>query len=390
MTKRTTHRESKQDKLLPSMFRHANGRLVLADGAQEKMLAVVMKVFERMVDLRQPFNITLLGLSFFKFQERRLGSKSIANFLIKKSDIEVQSITNLSNESITLSDVSLCSNKSSLSAMDCEPCCSSDAGSIASLSGSESDAEPSPKKSRRMIFLARRGLGAAEQRPRKDGNNEDETTLSKLRVADLRLNSKEYDHDSPTSTPGCSTAATPMDVTGALHSTSKGSFFRNHLASTSTDNCVPRDTVTTSASAVKPNSEPISETNNRDSHALNNATFSCSSLRDQPQHSTVHNKSTNLLPPNVDPEVFDALPEDVQQELLSNWRRAIGGTSTGTGGTVGILSSGSLGAANVVTTAGTTSGGTGNTSSSNASPSAAGTGKSNTKNTLHRYFVKNT
>ncbi|XP_058118166.1 DNA polymerase iota [Anopheles ziemanni] len=381
MAKRTTHRESKQDKLLPSMFRHANGRLVLTDGAQEKMLAVVMKVFERMVDLRQPFNITLLGLSFFKFQERRLGSKSIANFLIKKSDIEVQSITNLSNESITLSDVSLCSNKSSLSAMDCEPCCSSDAGSIASLSGSESDAEPSPKKSRRMIFLARRSLGAAEHRHL--GNNEDETTLSKLRVADLRLNSKEYDQDSPTSTPCCSTAATPMDVTGALHSASKGSFFRNHLASTSTDSGVPRDTdrlVATSASAVKPNSEAISDTNNRDSHA------------DQPQHNTVHNKSTNLLPPNVDPEVFDALPEDVQQELLSNWRRAIGSSSTSTSGTVGILSSGSLGAVNVVPTASATSGGTGNTSnsSSNTSPSATTTGKGNTKNTLHRYFVKNT
>uniref|UniRef100_A0A182J948 Uncharacterized protein n=1 Tax=Anopheles atroparvus TaxID=41427 RepID=A0A182J948_ANOAO len=229
LAKRTTHRESKQDKLLPSMFRHANGRLVLADGAQEKILAVVMKVFERMVDLRQPFNITLLGLSFFKFQERRLGSKSIANFLIKKSDIEVQSITNLSNESITLSDVSLCSNKSSLSAMDCEPCCSSDAGSLASLSGSESDVEPSPKKSRRLVFLGRRSLQSAERR---HGYSEDETTLSKLRVADLRLNSKEYDHDAPSSTPGGSTATTPMEISAAAttHSATKGSFFRDQLA----------------------------------------------------------------------------------------------------------------------------------------------------------------
>uniref|UniRef100_A0A182QW71 UmuC domain-containing protein n=1 Tax=Anopheles farauti TaxID=69004 RepID=A0A182QW71_9DIPT len=226
LAKRTTHRESKQDKLLPSMFRHANGRLVLADGAQEKMLAIVMKVFERMVDLRQPFNITLLGLSFFKFQERRCGSKSIANFLIKKSDIEVQSITNLSNESITLSELSFCSNKSSLSlsAMDCEPCCSSDAGSIASLSGSESDAEPSPKKSRRLVFQTRQpNAGTSDRRY---GNSEpDETTLSKLRVADLRLNSKEYDHEHPS--PAVSPVS-PMDVSTASGNTSSkvSSFFR--------------------------------------------------------------------------------------------------------------------------------------------------------------------
>lgn len=295
--RRTSHRECKQDKIMPSFFRHKDGKLVLADGAQDKILAIVMKLFERMVDLQQPFNITLLGLSFFKFQERRMGTKSIANFLIKKSDIEVQSITNLSNESITLSD-SFTSNKSSLSmstAMDC------DSASLASLSGSESDAEPSPKKCRRLAtFLARKsGLLSA--------NEDDSSSPSKLRVADLRLNSKEYDQEPCSSS---SSHNNPADIP----STSKSpSFFKNHLSSS------------TPAKVSPLTLEPTSTATN--------------------------------LPSNVDPEVFNALPPDVQQELLQNWRIAATSTS----------------------------------SSSNAAAAATTAASSSSKsNTLHRYFVKNT
>uniref|UniRef100_A0A182SUQ7 UmuC domain-containing protein n=1 Tax=Anopheles maculatus TaxID=74869 RepID=A0A182SUQ7_9DIPT len=383
LAKRTTHRESKQDKLLPSMFRHVNGRLLLADGAQDKILAIVMKVFERMVDLRQPFNITLLGLSFFKFQERRIGSKSIANFLIKKSDIEVQSITNLSNESITLSELSFCSNKSSHSAMDCEPCCSSDAGSIASLSGSESDAEPSPKKSRRLIFPTHRHESGAQER--RDGTGEpDETTLSKLRVSDLRLNSKEYDQDHPPTvvvSPGL-----PMDVSTQSGPSKPSSFFRERTATTTFGPLPPsRSTAvvcTKMEIGVSPatNDVPCSDRigTDRDHTANKN-----------------HSKSTNLLPPNVDPEVFHALPDDVQQELLSNWRRANGGTvaSGSSAGMVGIgkgnPSPGSA-SSNITHNNSTTNSNSSSNSNSTTTANAATTGKGSSKNTLHRYFVKNT
>lgn len=295
--RRTSHRECKQDKIMPSFFRHKDGKLVLADGAQDKILAIVMKLFERMVDLQQPFNITLLGLSFFKFQERRMGSKSIANFLIKKSDIEVQSITNLSNESITLSD-SFTSNKSTLSltAMDC------DSASLASLSGSESDAEPSPKKCRRLAtFLARKsGLLSA--------NEDDSSSPSKLRVADLRLNSKEYDQEPSTSTDIPSTSKSPSN-----------SFFKNHLSPSSLSSSTPAKV---SPLTVEPSPPPATTTN---------------------------------LPSNVDPEVFNALPPDVQQELLQNWRIA---SSPAT--------------------------------ASNSSSSTTAATSASKNNTLHRYFVKNT
>lgn len=303
--RRTSHRECKQDKIMPSFFRHKDGKLVLAEGAQEKILVIVMKLFERMVDLQQPFNITLLGLSFFKFQERRMGTKSIANFLIKKSDIEVQSITNLSNESITLSD-SFTSNKSSLSmstAMDC------DSASLASLSGSESDAEPSPKKCRRLAtFLARKsGLLSA--------NEDDSSSPSKLRVADLRLNSKEYDQEP---------SHNPADIPSTSKSFSSVGFFKNHLSSSTPAKVSPLTLESTSQSTVT---------------AVGAAT------------------TTTNLPSNVDPEVFNALPPDVQQELLQNWRIA---TSTT------------------------------NSSSAAASSTAASSSSSSKSNTLHRYFVKNT
>ncbi|XP_050068895.1 DNA polymerase iota [Anopheles maculipalpis] len=369
LAKRTTHRESKQDKLVPSMFRHVNGRLLLADGAQDKILAIVMKVFERMVDLRQPFNITLLGLSFFKFQERRIGSKSIANFLIKKSDIEVQSITNLSNESISLSELSFCSNKSSLSAMDCEPCCSSDAGSIASLSGSESDAEPSPKKSRRLMFPTYR-YEPGTQEP-------DETTLSKLRVADLRLNSKEYDQqEHPATVVG--SPGLPMDVSTQSGPSKVSSFFRERMAATTVSEPVQSRSTQPVCSKMEVGVSPTT----------NDIPSSVGTERDHTASGKNHSKSTNLLPPNVDPEVFHALPDDVQQELLSNWRRANGGMMTGgSGGIVGIGSPAST-SPNSTHNNSTTS--SSSSSNSTTTTNAATSGKGSSKNTLHRYFVKNT
>uniref|UniRef100_A0A8W7PRH7 UmuC domain-containing protein n=1 Tax=Anopheles coluzzii TaxID=1518534 RepID=A0A8W7PRH7_ANOCL len=443
LAKRTTHRESKQDKLLPSMFRHVGGRLVLADGAQEKILTIVMKVFERMVDLRQPFNITLLGLSFFKFQERRIGSKSIANFLIKKSDIEVQSITNLSNESITLSDISFCSNKStlSLSAMDCEPCCSSDAGSVASLSGSESDAEPSPKKSRRLLFCQGRRPAHSTQ-DRHYGNSEpDETTLSKLRVADLRLNSKEFDQDAHPSGGTTAVAAAssssspssgaPMDVsttssTAATTAAKQTSFFRERIATDASSSCTVLRPAAGASNDCSMATAAGSSSSKMEVSVSSPSAAGCDrgASGDHQQHhhhhhhhhshyqgeqKNHHSKSTNLLPPSVDPEVFHALPADVQQELLANWRRAngagmlvtAGGSSTAAGmapsSKPNLLGPGASGSPNSthsnISTTNSSSSSSSSSSSNSSAPStnaATTTGKGSAKNTLHRYFVKNT
>jgi DNA polymerase iota len=70
--KRQSHRETKQCNVLSSLFKVMNGRIFLADGAQDKLLKIVMRLFERSVNLKEPFNITLLGLAFTKFQERQV------------------------------------------------------------------------------------------------------------------------------------------------------------------------------------------------------------------------------------------------------------------------------------------------------------------------------
>lgn len=121
--KKTSHRETKQATVLPTLFTvssassassgsgggsgdhyHQQSRLVMVEGGEEKLMRIVMRLFERMVDLRLPFNITLLGLAFSKLQDRRvaggIASAALANFLIKKSDIEVQSVTSLTSDGL--------------------------------------------------------------------------------------------------------------------------------------------------------------------------------------------------------------------------------------------------------------------------------------------------
>lgn len=174
-SKKTSHRECKQSNILPSLFKNVAGKTIFADGAQEKLLKTIMTLFDRMIDMKVPFNITLLGLCFAKFQERKKGSGSIANFLMKKSDVEVQSITNLSNESITsfnsLND-SFRTKTSSPIGMDFETMSNN---SVASLSGSESELEPSPKKKKLNVLMAAR-------RRCLSSSNDDIASPSKLKV----------------------------------------------------------------------------------------------------------------------------------------------------------------------------------------------------------------
>lgn len=137
----------------------------------------------------------LLGLAFSKFQERRSGGSSIASFLIKKQDIEVQSVTNLSSEGLIVT--APFNGRLFFQERDYETM--SDTMSVASDISEPSEIEPSPKKSRiglNFIQAKRRCLQAVDAAM--------EASPSKLRVADLRLNSIEMDRDvamSPASTP---------------------------------------------------------------------------------------------------------------------------------------------------------------------------------------------
>jgi DNA polymerase iota len=319
--KKQSHRETKQCNVLASLFRTMNGRVFLADGANEKLLKIVMRLFERSVDLKQPFNITLLGLAFTKFQERQSGPKSIANFLIKKSDVEVQSITNLCNVAAPTEpnlETARFKNSSSPLSMDYD---TRSETSLASLSGSESEIEPSPKKTRFGLLIAkRRCLSNASL-----GSMEDISSPSKLKVADLRLNSKEFDREWP--------------------------------SPKSNGSCV----ASTSAASNAP-STPTTSHHHKLFQQLAKKNIAVASQLQQ-STPTTRQRST-VMPTDVDPNVFKELPLDMQKELLSTWRAASSGVAT---------------TATIVKQNLTKS-----TINGNKSTSAAG----KKKGTLHRYFIR--
>lgn len=200
--KRVSHRETKQANIHPSIFKQVDGKIELVDDGQKTILDIVMKLFEKTIDMKKSFNITLLGLAFTKFQQQNKGA-SIANYFIKKSDIEVQSITSFSSDGYSpnssLVDNHKRQEKSRLSSspMGMDLDAASDTTSITSCSSdiSESDQEPSPKKKRGFPFVKRRShlnpIDCYDASPSK---------LS-CRVGDLRLNSREFDSVPTTSTP---------------------------------------------------------------------------------------------------------------------------------------------------------------------------------------------
>lgn len=189
--KKTSARETKQCSLPTSHFRSVNGKIQFVYGAEEKIIKNVMMLFDRMVDLSQQFNITLLGLCFSKFQDQKKGPGSIANYLIKKQDVEVQSITNLSNESINASfsdsfRSKTASPSSSILSMDYE----TNSNTSHDFSGSEEsefEIGPSPKRRKKLnMFLAARNR-------RYSSTDESSASPSKLNVSALKLNVESPD-----------------------------------------------------------------------------------------------------------------------------------------------------------------------------------------------------
>lgn len=164
--RKTSHREQKQCNVSPSLFTFKNN-IQFTQSSEEKVLAVIMRLFHKLTDIKKPFHITLLGLAFTKFQERQTGKHSIASFLM--NNISVQAVTSLQNSK----------DLSTTTPMDC-----SAPSSGCNTDGSESEVEPSPKKGKYCTLIAKRRCLSSEI---------DCPSPSKLRVAELRLNSREMD-----------------------------------------------------------------------------------------------------------------------------------------------------------------------------------------------------
>ncbi|KAJ8873436.1 hypothetical protein PR048_024253 [Dryococelus australis] len=160
---RQSHRESRQCNISPSIFRPKI--TVLSPNARQKLLMSIMKLFYKMVNISKPFHLTLLGIAFTKFQERCSGKGSITSFLM--NDISVQSVLDFRNMST-----------SAVEEMECSP-----ADNVCQdRSGSESEHEPSPKKTRSDFWRIRRKRSFTES---------DVDSINKMEVPELRLNTGE-------------------------------------------------------------------------------------------------------------------------------------------------------------------------------------------------------
>lgn len=163
----SSHRESRQSQVSPSIFVLSNGTLTVTEAGQQKLMNIIMRLFNKLIDLSKPFHLTLVGLAFTKFQERMTGRSSIVNYLM--NDISVQSVLNLQNEcdtSSTSMDYSAASPSSSTT-----------------TDLSDGEVEPSPKKPKKVTWIAKRRCLSKEE----------VASPSKLNVGELRLNSKELE-----------------------------------------------------------------------------------------------------------------------------------------------------------------------------------------------------
>ncbi|EDX13801.1 GD18521 [Drosophila simulans] len=394
--KKSSHRETKQANILPSLFKTSMcpgetgvSKVQLADGAQDKLLKIVMRLFERIVDMSKPFNITLLGLAFSKFQERKVGSSSIANFLIKKADLEVQSITSLTNTSLTSPTAESptsdeCAFRSSPTtfkpsdqfyrrrATTASPVpMLLDNGSESAATNSdfsdfsETEVEPSPKKSRiGRLLVSKRSRLAADV-----GDSAAEiASPSKLRVCDLRLNSRDSEKDFPMSTTPSTSAPAPrfrtvqppntllQRIDGSLRFVTTRTASRlSSNASSTASSPLPSpmdDSMAMSAPSTTTLSFPSPTTTAEVTSG--SSTVTCDAL-------------TNIAcPAGVDAEVFKELPVELQTELIASWRSSLVAAVEQTNGT----------------------GATTSAAIASGAPATATTA-SGQKNTLYRYFLRN-
>ncbi|XP_034485449.1 DNA polymerase iota [Drosophila innubila] len=400
--KKSSHRETKQANILPSLFKTSvcageTGvcKVQLADGALDKLLKIIMRLFERIVDLNKPFNITLIGLAFSKFQERRVGSSSIANFLIKKADLEVQSITSLTNTSLTspTADGSPTAISGDEAAFRSSPTTFKpsdqfyrrrattaspvpmlmDNGSESGATNSdfsdfsETEVEPSPKKSRiGRVLVSKRSRLAVDVAD----SAADVASPSKLRVCDLRLNSRDSEKDFPMSpiagTSGA--AAAPRFRTiqppNTLLNRIDGSlrFMPVRTASRMSSNA--------SSTASSPLPSPMDDTVS----APSTPTIAPALQEAAPAPSTEAATGDSLphiaCPAGVDAQVFKELPVELQNELIASWRSSL------------VVAAASAAAVEQATTSS-------NSSSVSNSASASNSGGGQQKNTLYRYFLRN-
>lgn len=194
--KKSSVKETRQCAFPRNCFKTCkDGKIFVMNGAEEKIMKSILTLYDRMVDMRQMFSITLIGLCFSKFSNQ-INSSTMAKYLIRKQNIEAQSITNISND-ITNSDIiNFRTNTASptpSSLMDFETISNN---SYTSISDDDNLVDPSPKKRKKLkLFLSRHNSNKREEKFELDTC--EDISPTKLNVSNLRLtvgNSSNIDH----------------------------------------------------------------------------------------------------------------------------------------------------------------------------------------------------
>lgn len=277
-SKGTTHRESRQCNI--------------SSIQPDRLMNTIMMLFNRIVNINQPFHLTLLGLAFTKFRARGIGRGSVASFLVRDRDLSVQTLTSLEGEGSGISCPRLP-----------PPLAPNESGSE-----SEPELEPSPKKNRSDNWQGRDLMSPSKLRvsemclaSRSPRASIDESVLKEL-PPDIRMEVLEaYGSDTSEST-DCSMdcasdsdrspriRSSPVRIMDARPMTKPG----EKLIEKSTDKV--NDKGYDNTAVVSPTTEAVA------SGTTASATLS------------------RELPSDVDPVVFQQLPENVQADLLRSWR----------------------------------------------------------------------
>nr|CAD7595283.1 unnamed protein product [Timema genevievae] len=246
---RYSHRESRQCNIPSSLFLPKVG--TLPSNAHDKLLTSIMKLFHKIIDISKPFHLTLLGVAFTKFHERNTGKGSITSFLVK--DISVQSVMNFQNISLHGVEAMECSSSKNAGKQ------SGSALNYADKSGSESEPEPSPKKTRADFCRGSRKRSLTES---------DKDSPNKHRSSELRLSTGE-----------------PINEVDF-------SKLSDGIQEELMESCMSLPSLTDKL-GISDNSSPNTSMSSEDN-------FQC--------------------PSNVDPTVFRELPQELQLELIESWQ----------------------------------------------------------------------
>ncbi|XP_034232008.1 DNA polymerase iota isoform X2 [Thrips palmi] len=283
-TKGTTHRESRQSNV--------------SSLQQDRLMNTVMMLFNRIVDINQPFHLTLLGLAFTKFRARGVGRGSVASFLVRDRDLSVQTLTSLEGEGSGI----------------CTPRLPPPLTPNESGSESEPELEPSPKKNRGDSWRGRDLMSPSKLRvsemclaSRSPRSSIDESILKEL-PPDIRMEILEtYGSDTSEST-DCS-----MDC---VSDSDRSPRIRSSPVQILDARPLPKFV---EKMVDKPSERPA------DRNKAPEKTAQPSSTSGGVACGTTEQCSPNAplpreLPSDVDPAVFQQLPENVQADLLRSWR----------------------------------------------------------------------